>query len=496
MGHTVRVDVPAFAESPFRVVTSLPSAWIEAEHPFDTTPRYLLSLFVVDRPRLLRAVLTAVDEGVVLPAEGEIGDLDEAQRTVRFSIDGSLASSLNGAFMTAMVLRAIVPAGLARAGANLDGYVPTLLQTKVAEGLDGLKLPENAISNIEIQVFKGIGDRLFRDRRFTEYRFGASRSSSADAQVRLARMILQFSKCLGEHSVPIAYLYFPDVHHDVATREDLDWARIGVGAPARAVESMEIDLVANKLASEYGCVYRKYDPVRGGNSMDERFTLIADYEQYASSPLRPEDEQIDAGVDVVFAQGPARAGLVGQMLAGEAGPRLLAGSMTVLAGHTISSWVVPAGAGQSLIDDIRALKPFDTPHSSSELYALGPIEGENRPPTSAYKSYWAAWRCPDRPGVARRVVETIHDHIAERLDAVPDFRYMISRVLANGEACAGKLKFRVDHSNNRTPVVQSELLSEALRRALPSSPQRGEPVEVRVQKNEPGEEPWASLLVI
>jgi hypothetical protein len=277
MGQTVRIEVPAFSENPFRILGSIPSAWIEAELPFGTTPRYLCSLFVVDRPHLLHAVLAAVGEGVQLPAEGGIRDLDEATRTIKFSIDGCLASSLRGAFMTAMVLRAIVPRALARTSPDLDDTVRVLLQSKVAEELDRLNLPENTIQNIEVRAFTGIDDRIFRERRFAEYRFGVRRNSP-DGQERLARMIVNFSKCLGEHGSPIAYLYFPDVDHDAANQQDINWVRLGVGSSPRAVESMEVDLVANDLASEYRCIFKKYDPVRGGDSLEGRFVSIADYE--------------------------------------------------------------------------------------------------------------------------------------------------------------------------------------------------------------------------
>lgn len=482
--------MPAFADNPFRLVTSIPSAWIEAELPFDAAPRYLLSMFVIDRPLLLQAVLTAVDSGITVPAEGMFAQMSEPDRTIRFSIDGSLASSMRGAFMTAMVIRAAVPEELLRFRSDLDHQVQTLLQMQVAAQLDELDLPENTIRNIEVQVFQGIGGNLFRDRRFTEYRFGV-RTGSENAQQRVASMILEFSRHLGEYSSPIAYVYFPDMDHLTSKPDNVDWVRLGVGAPARAVESMEIDLIANSLARSYQCIYRKYDPVLPGGSMESRFMLIADYDKYLSVDPAPGEDSGATAVDVVFAQGRARAGLVGQMLAGNVGPRVLAGSMTVLAGHTISSWVVPAGVGAELIDDIRSLEVLEDTSTSLRLYNLGPLNESPRTEVGS-DSCWVAWRCCDKPGVARLVVDTIISEMHHR-GVDPDFRYMISRVLANGESCAGKLKFRTPRFEE-TPIPL-RAIREGLKSALTQGG-RDCDVELRVQSAEPAEEPWASLLVI
>lgn len=493
MGITVRVDAPAFSSDAFTVPASVPAAWIQPELPFKTAPRYLLTLFVVDRDLLLKAVLTSIDSELLLPATGRIAELPSSDRRVRFSIDGSLASSLRGAFMTAIVLRALVPSELSRAaGSDLDDYVRDLLRARVAEELELLHLPENSIGNIEIDVFESLSEKLFRGRRFAEYRFGVATASS-DSRARLATMLQQFTNALGESGVPIAYLYFPDHEHSGSEYEDFEWARVGVGAPTRAVESMEVDLIANKFARDSGCVYRKYDPVLGGESMDDRFALIANYESSREALAKTAQTSSPTDVDVVFVHSPARVGLVGEMLAGQAGPGLLAGSMTVLAGQTISCWVFPLGSGSNLISGLRDLGLSDPANTRSQLHALGPVRGEVDLSTTNMESYWVAWRCNDAPGVVRRLVDALIKHVSDQRGATPDFRYMITRVLANGAACAGKLKLRVPS------VVDGAELDLAVIHGLVTSELQAigqDRVEVRVQRGEPGEEPWASLLVL
>lgn len=495
MGTEVNFEAPPFVKHPFRMATDAPSAWIEREHPFDAAPRLLVSLFLPDQPGLFRAALVAIDEGVVAPARGGAGNLDAKDRTVKFSVDGSLASVLRGAFMAAIVVRPLIPEQLSSAAPDVKDLLPELLREAVAKELDQLGLPESTFKDIEVLVFEGKGDKLFANRRFSEYRFGVL-SGAHDGPRRLAQMTLEFSKKLGDSRVPIAYLFFPDV--DNSTTPSIDWVRLGIGAPKRAVDSMELDLAANDLATKYRCIYRKYDATRR-EKPEVPYSEIANYDESsvgAHAVIVGGEEHLESQcVDVVFALGAARAGLVGDMLAGEAGPRLLAGSMTVIAGHTISCWVVPEGSGGGLVSHIRRV---DVNRLESELkgvHILDSLEVKHGRPNER-ESLWIAWRCRDEPGVARKIVDRVFDHICATSTESPDVTYAISRVLASGQSCAGKIKVCVPKAYCDSATDWLDGLRLALSSSLSLDEVSGQPPDIRVGRDEPNEEPWASLLFI
>ena len=478
MGSEVVVDAPPFAAHRFRVATDVPSAWIAREFRFEPVPRLMLSLVLPDRPLVLLKVLTAVDLGVVIPGIGSAAHLSPELRTVRFSVDGSLSSTLRGAFMTAMVLRPIIDDALARAVPDALDVVRQGLWSQVATALDEMGLPEEFSKNIGLYKFDGLGDELFAGCRYAEYSFGVR--SNAKSSGSLIRVLADFSRVLGEAATPIAYLYFPD------SRDGFEWAKLGVGAPSRAVDSLQLDLVANTLARRNKCRYLKYDPSRDVLA-DQRHSQIADYSTDESA--QRETRVTEPHTDAIFAQGPARAGLIGDLLEGEPLDAFVAGSMTVIAGHTIACWLVPLGEGRGIAARLRR---------KGELLGMsvsGPLEVAPGLPEDG-ESCWVSWRCEDRPGIARLVVDELTQFISAPTGVLPNLGYEISRVLAAGQSCAGKIKITIPSDLPALDDAAMANLRQRLLMALPLDSNSGEPPEVLVARFEPTVEPWASLRVV
>ena len=142
--------------------------------------RYLVTVFLADQPGLLAALLKTFDDGVrvATPALSQ-------ERRIRFSIDGSLSSSVLGSFLLAFVVRPVLREGenaSARVEKLYQARIPDLLSDEICRRLSSLTgQSEVSLENqVRVVPFRGPGDELFARRRFTEYRFGFP-SQASDA---------------------------------------------------------------------------------------------------------------------------------------------------------------------------------------------------------------------------------------------------------------------------------------------------------------------------
>lgn len=470
MGTELEVRFPPLAWHPYRHVAKAPESVILRDLEFPTAPRFLVSAFVRDRPGLLRSVLRVLNSGVVVSAPSHF---KASERTVRFSLDGTLSAAVDGAFVLAFVARAIVREELLAAHPLLMDELALSLKSQIALSLALTANDEELIDPV-VSTFTELPDSIFENRRFAEFRFGVRRLP--DWRQRLSDATVEFCKVLAKASVPIAYLYFPDSGEP----DSFAWVRFGVGATRGAAEMAEVDLSANSIALSHSMRFDMYDAASSGFSMMERMTVIADYTPAGSECS---ECQLD-DVDVVFVQGPARPGFVASMIGASA--FLQGGSMTVLAGHTVACWVVPKGHGDGLISSIEGRSEQAHGLDTVILRRLGPVgAGESRP-----SSFWLSWVCEDRPGVFYRLLEDLTEAV-DRLDGVKaNVRFSISRVLADGK-CAGKLKFEIDETVSERLVGELSRLEGMLQDELRSA--TNESAIVVLAQSEPREEPWGSL---
>ncbi|MGL5824617.1 MAG: hypothetical protein ACRCYU_07250, partial [Nocardioides sp.] len=92
----VTESVPDVAARP----VTLARAPFRRERPFAAGPRYIVSIFLPDKADLMAKVLEALRRGVHVTAP-ETGHIV----SVRFSIDGSMASTVQDAFLMAFIVK-------------------------------------------------------------------------------------------------------------------------------------------------------------------------------------------------------------------------------------------------------------------------------------------------------------------------------------------------------------------------------------------------------
>lgn len=488
MGGGTRITTPRLWDRVDRARISPASSWMSAEARFSNTdPRFLVSVFLRDCPGVLRQVARILDDGFPLsarlPARGE-------PVRVRFSLDGSMASSVGSAFVIAVVVRPVEPELLS---ATAPDFVKHRLEQALVDGLANFHCAREFDPKPKVKAFDftALDDLLFVDRRFTEYRFGLP-SDSPSLHPELAHVAAHVTRRLGEAAVPVAYLYFPDRWRD--RTPDIAWLRIGIGAPQRLVDAVELDLAANEFAEVHRTVFEKYDPFVHQQSMSERFHRLGDYRSSMSS-LEPALTS-ESHWDVVYAEGPARSGYIADMLS-DKNLVPVAGSTTVLAGHTIGCWLMPEGSGEALAEHIREIDPQAIEAELARV-VVDQVESGSFASNSA-RSLWLAWKGPDQPGMLRTLLDALVSYVEDHAGSVTDvdIKYAVSRVLASGMTCAGKLNFMMTEHLADAILEEQDDLRSALLSALRRRP--GNAVEsnseVIVMDDEPGEEPWASLLV-
>ncbi|MGL5824273.1 MAG: hypothetical protein ACRCYU_05455, partial [Nocardioides sp.] len=252
--------------------------------------------------------------------------------------------------------------------------------------------------------------------------------------------------------------------------------------------------------------------------MTQRFREIEDYSGGVvttdSADASQENQSDSATVDVVFARAAARPGLVADMLSGVAGSRIAGGSMSVLGGHTLSCWLVPAGVGEKLELEISELATL-----GGRVRSTRTPGGSNWRPGVPRQTIWLAWQAPDSIGIFAAVLDKTFSYLRRSLGSSTaiDVRYAVSRVLMGSRGCAGKVKLHVGiEPGALKPLLEG--LQVELRHVLTEgdgayngvSPwwvtyqsrvrrsalwrRRTDAGSIVVQEDEPGEEPWASLL--
>jgi hypothetical protein len=508
MGLGVEVDVPASGYG-YRVEGDA-TAWIEQEVAFfDSAPRFLISIFWEDRPGVLARTLRVINDGIWLP--DDTGDSLPADngRQIEFSIDDSLSSSIGDAFVLALVVSLVNKTESMDTSDQMRARIAlqSALDSALRDMADASRLPPS----VKVFPFRALPRRLFFGRQLSEYRFGVNISPRQASYEALGALAASFARRMGAQGIPIAYLYFPD---DLEANQDICWLRIGVGAPAQPVESLMLDLVVDRLAEEYHCIYKVYDPGLPGRSMKERFRHINDYRltnnDEGSSPLQPtiepgKQEDSDGQADFVFAEGPAEAGYVAEMLSGETRKQLMGGTMTVLAGHTVCCWVVQRGAGEQLAEHIRQCNSH-RPGSENTRVFYEPLPSDLLTVTRSGDSYWLAWKCADKPGVLHKVVDLLLNFVADSCGGSAsdvDVKYAISRVVAEGTICIGKLNFLIANEAVAGSFADSswrlerqivKLLKAETRHAMARDRRWEKPIAA-IDNSEPGQEPWVSLLI-
>jgi hypothetical protein len=499
----VYAEVPPIAQHAHKPVRRPADFYIVPEMRFDRRPRFLVSLFLNDREGLLSGVLRVLDEGLEDPQMGKVS----------FSIDGSLSSSVMGAFALAFIVRPVFTESIinTQSGTAFEVEIPELLKKKLQAGLRNVSGGSEAESVTVSEFEAGFSYRLFYQKRFSEYRFGLKGScNSTDQLEAFASITAKFTKKLGQAGVPIAYLYFPESNGGPPELE-ATWVAIGVGAPSRAVDAFAIDLFADDLAKAHNMIFAQYDPILTAPDSQHRLRILGNHDNGQFQRLAT-NGAADAAmpVDIVFTQGIARVGYVADMLSADNARRLLGGSMTVLGGQTLSCWVLPSGEGNRFAEHLKSVNGGIPPRKNTPAPTdvSDPISLVVEPPwlaTERRSPFWLAWKCSDKPGVLRRVVDATQDFVKANCEGRrPDFRYAISRVLT-GERCAGKIQFTVPE--DYADLFSDDLLSDLRRKieqvlplakpgqAVWERDHRWAKESVIVRKWEPSEEPWASLLL-
>jgi len=233
VGIAVRVDVPTSPGGRYRLNSRVAAAYIEQEMLFaDSAPRYLISLFLEDHPGTLLKILDVLVHGIDVPSETKPCVSESKTVRVSFSVDGSLSSSIGGAFVCAFVVHPepefIMSTG--DSGRRVAEALERALNKRLSVEPDRSTNRPEMPPQIKVFDFQPLTQQLFAGRRFSEYRFGVSARNRDHPSRALGVLLERFSRVLGSYKVPIAYLYFPDYFNESDT-SDLAWLRIGVGAP-------------------------------------------------------------------------------------------------------------------------------------------------------------------------------------------------------------------------------------------------------------------------
>ncbi|MCP4308793.1 MAG: hypothetical protein GY788_28740 [bacterium] len=490
MGIGGRVEVPTLWRAPSttrqgRLTWPERSPFWDDHQSRDTEGRVLVSVFLQDRPGVLRGVTAALAEGIdiaILLAEDA-----EGSRT-RFTIDGCLASSLAGAFIVAVVAHAVSDDGERLNDLRLDD-LRRPLQSAVVDHLESeADFNKSELEGrVEVYPFESVEQSVFGGREFTEYRFSVA-AANEDASVRLGQAAREFASELGRPGVPIAYMYFPDRWSQAD--DDQVMLRVGIGTDERVLEMLDLDLEAIQIAQRLGCQLSKYNPGLEAESFSERFREFV--RELPTIPADPEAEK-STGYDLVFAEDTARSGYLAAIFTCIEPEALAGGTMSVLADHTISCWLVPEGQGETVrrkVVDLTAL--LREGRSGGSRVMVDPHPGQV-PPEKADRSFWLAWLSNDQPGILHDLLHQIDQFLDRHGLASTEFdiKYTIARVLSDGTECAGKANF----------VLGPEALSKLSAHGGGVVGAFTEALGYRIgqerlvfRDSEPGEEPWAERL--
>ncbi len=458
MGIAIEFEVPELLTGSGPSSTLQVSQLLDKEDYFDDQRRQLLLLvFASDRPSLLKILLRSLMDVKV----------DGSFERHAFSLDGSLSSVVRGTCSIALIVREARTEFAAQVKVS-DDRLMAAIESSVKHAIPDAQA-------LVMPIVKPSGG-IFRKRRlFTEFRFGVQPGQEG----LLAKAACDFSAALGKLGNPIAYLFFPDQWLSHGGQKV--WLRIGLGQPSSIGDLVQVDLEALAIAKSLDLELSKYDASMPGPAMSTQFRSIRNGAQ-----LRlPESDAPVESVDVVFVAEVARPGLVASWLS--LTNVLIGGSMAVLAGHTLASWVLPSGSGETFAKAIRSAS------SDAVVHVLSISPNITTKPSS---HLWVAWRCKDSPGVLLQILEAVQSAIPSSQPLTAN--YEISRVLESGETCAGKMRFLVPETSevelSQLKLVIEKSLEPFLVGWTPDDPAWLER-SVLVEHQEPGEAPWASLAV-
>lgn len=469
------------------------------ETDFEGRRQFLVTLFIRDRPGLLRAVLAALSGEVLRSCPDGGGSGPE----VVFSVDGSLSSTRLGTFSLALIVRPEGPMNCS------DEQVCSELWNSLASSITSLpgrseeaSTPEELQESLQVSNFSSRRETLFKDLRFAEYRFGCVDNGIEGAsRHRLSRLTAAFASELGKLGIPISYLNFPD-HLDDTAESGRVWLRIAVGVAPDIGASLNVDLVADLLSRQYGCVFAKYSPRIDAASLSDRFRTIADYSEAGgvTSPHVRENQSSGAlgEMDIIFVSGPARSGFVAEMLHDEFGLNVRAGTMSVLGGYTLASWAVACGSGDSFVTEVNKRHDGFWGEVTARRASVRTAEM-----TKIADYLWVAWDVPDRPRVFYRILAAANRALASfgLGENVANVVYSVSRVIEPHVRCAGKVKLAVPagflpaSADGALLRIKDEVKGD-LAKDLEGRTSGAVDIDLRVMRTEPGEEPWASLGVV
>jgi hypothetical protein len=474
--------------------------------------RMIVTLFTGDQAGLLAGHLRR------LAAPGEVG---ERWRLRAFTVEASLSASLAGVGALAVVVqpvfwedRNLSPADLARLAGELrrelrpraplrapdvSSAVPTGLQWDVQPIAPG----------DDLVLYAG---RQFREMRF---RIGCGRVAAG----RAARVIDRFSNVLGDQEVPLAYLHYP-LHWAGEADHQQQWLRMAYAVADDPAADLALEMAAYSIAEAEDVALCTYDPTRPG-TMENRFVTLREPPERGRRQPGDPSRGTAAGAEgtgrptlALCIRGRARPGLVGRLMRGLSGASVYGCTMAVLYGNTVCNVVLDHTSGEEMHRRLADLAP-DVTVVPYRVDAHTPIVGGAGDDDM---SCWVAWCSGDQIGLMQRVVEAVYGVFRDRRVEVPNVNYAISRLLADGGTCAGKVHFVCSRREaeqvglaphhdapgdvGAAPPEGWSALREAVREAVrpalagwrpPHREWLARPVEVGTV--EPSEEPWARLVV-
>ena len=475
MGVRVEYKIPSVM--PVSADLAGTASWVAREQPFDRTDRrFLTVMFLPDEPGMLRRAVELLNTPITLPGA--------AAREVRFTIEGSVATSVADAFLLAFVVRPTVDSPIER-----DDFFELVAAGLVRAATDAFKeVHREEVGDLSerfpVLDFVPGDDSLFSASQFTEYRFA---NGSKDHREALGSAIAELALNAGSHQVPIAYTFFPTREGDAGVEQG---AKIALALPNDVAKEMALEWSAVKIAARYHLRLEAYNAASSVAEYGNRFLEVGDFRKTDSEPADP---SMEFAKRAIFVTGRAQPGLVGRMLSNDVGSKLIGGTMTVVGGHTVACWVGPERIGDELEEAI---------HNNCEGNVT--IVGRRMPQASAQPlatlgDCWLAWALPDNPGKYRIVLNLFESAVTEEFgcESVVDYIYANTRVLSPS-ICAGKIHARI---LGKQGISFKEALDRTLSRIRASEgwskAAEGRPssrdVDLSLSETEPGEEPWARI---
>jgi len=473
--------------------------------------KFLITSFTQDRPGLLLALLDRLGKPLRLPGMPVIEG---------FSVDSSMSASLVRVGAMALVVEPVVGESddvtvLDEAGDEIRDYLLDELKDVQGNDADRLRMRRVGFPPVK-RVSAGDELSLYGGRVYREVRFGlrSGRDRRADvsrsAAEQCARILTSFTASLKAYEIPIAFVHFP--HGWRSHHPDISWLRVAYAVDQGVGSDIAAEVAAWNVADRERVALSVYEPTNRDREYPYRYEHI----------LRPPDQSgssqpqyMDGRVSICV-EGLARTGLLSDTISalselGESsgGPLALFGCTAgVLYGHTVTNLVVDADHGAELWDDPGKLRVIT---GSGDPAAVSVQKPDDEAPVMEDKSdatFWIAWCCGESSGVIRKLLRSIFRRFRDSGAAVPNVEYAISRVVADGFTCAGKIKLsgdpRVvdqlglhDQAEDAKAKAQDELasaISDALERWHPAE-QAWKDRPIWLTSSEPREEPWATLVV-